>query len=69
MWATPARVSLCTVTHVLRPAILTLTADYRLMSEFAMSYGQLGPAIAAPDDIDGQLRANGQMNDCGADEF
>jgi hypothetical protein len=45
-----------------------LTAAYRLMSN-SPCIGKLDPTMAALDDIDGQLRANGQMNDCGADEF
>jgi hypothetical protein len=60
-------VSLCTDTPCCtgNPA---LTADYHLMSG-SPCIGALDSAIAAPDDIDGQIRANGQMNDCGADEL
>jgi hypothetical protein len=46
-----------------------LTADYRLSSAATGCIGKLAPAVSALDDIDGQIRANGQMNDCGADEL
>jgi hypothetical protein len=60
-------VSLCTETSCCTGNPM-LTADYLLMSG-SPCIGKLSSTIAAPDDIDGQLRANGQMNDCGADEF
>jgi len=57
----------CTITNCCSGDPL-LMSDYHLTSG-SPCIGQLAAAMAAPDDIDGQLRANGQMNDCGADEF